>query len=88
MTPPKKWPHQCENTRMDTISRAHKIRALTSQCQNKVNEPIVIRNLADILALTYEIEIGMLNVGAQAEKRRLLNGETPVTSRSSSQIKP
>jgi hypothetical protein len=87
MTPPKKWPHQAEYARLDTISRSRQIRELTKQCRNRINEPSIIRNLGDILDLTYEIEIGMLNVGIQAEKAsRLqipmqLNGEAPVTSR-------
>lgn len=95
MTPPKKWPHRAEYARLDTISRAHQIREITRQCRNRVNEPNIIRNLGDILDLTYEIEIGMLSVGAQAEKTSQLQipmnlelkAEAPVTSRSSSTTK-
>ncbi len=67
-TPPKRWPNNADQARMDCIACArHGRKMLLDELDNETN-PTILRQMAKALEDFRKIETSLLSVGPKAEK--------------------
>jgi hypothetical protein len=66
-TPAKKWPHNADWARLDSIAAARKGRQMLSDCLEETNDPALLRRMARAIEAFREIESKLLSVGPKGE---------------------
>ena len=67
-TPPKRWPKNAEDARLDGIAKARRARRELAQVGERVDDVIVLRSLNRVCETLREIEAGLIAARGEREE--------------------